>query len=92
MLSPSPSPTQAHDPIRKSCLKILINLLTPIFSERLPNEPEPPADARNAEAFATELEDCVFEIYGEQSDFDGKAPGNKYKYVTNMNHLIIRID
>jgi hypothetical protein len=77
--SSSPTPTSADDPIRKSCLKILVNLLTPIFSERLPDEPEPPAEAGNAEKFATELEACVFEIYGDQSEFDGKLPGNKYK-------------
>ncbi|KAG8691752.1 hypothetical protein FRC11_010623 [Ceratobasidium sp. 423] len=75
----TPPPNSADDPIRKSCLELLIKLLTPIFSERLPDEPEHPAQAVGAEQFATELEACIFNIYGDQTDFDGKVPGNKYK-------------
>ncbi|KAG8746222.1 hypothetical protein FRC10_005738 [Ceratobasidium sp. 414] len=83
--SPSASPAEsAEDPIRKSCLKILVNLLTPIFSERLPEEPDPPVESRNAEQFATALEACVFDIYAEQGDFDEKIPGNKYKERVRM--------
>ncbi|KAG9103641.1 hypothetical protein FRC06_009145 [Ceratobasidium sp. 370] len=81
--SPSPADS-AEDPIRKSCLKILVNLLTPIFSERLPEEPDPPAESQNAEQFATALEACVFEIYAEQGDFGEKTPGNKYKERVRM--------
>ncbi|KAJ1306574.1 hypothetical protein OPQ81_007575 [Rhizoctonia solani] len=75
----TPTVTSADDPVRKSCLEILIKLLTPIFSERLPDEPEPPTQAVSAEQFATELEVCIFDIYGDQTEFDGKVPGNKYK-------------
>ncbi|CAE6521143.1 unnamed protein product [Rhizoctonia solani] len=77
-------PTSADDPIRKSCLEILIKLLTPIFSERLPDEPEPAAQAVVAEQFATELEACIFGIYGDLTDFEGKMPGNKYKERVRM--------
>ncbi|KAG8688751.1 hypothetical protein FRC08_011277, partial [Ceratobasidium sp. 394] len=83
--SPSSSPSDsAEDPIRKSCLKILVNLLAPIFSERLPEEPDPPAESQNAEQFATALEACVFEIYAEQGEFGEKTPGNKYKERVRM--------
>ncbi|KAH7335510.1 transcription factor S-II, central domain-containing protein [Rhizoctonia solani] len=81
---PSPPPGTADDPIRKSCLEILVKLLAPIFSERLPDEPEPPAHAVGVDHFATELEACIFEIYGDQTDFDGKIPGNKYKERVRM--------
>ncbi|KAF8757608.1 SPOC domain [Rhizoctonia solani] len=77
--APSPPLTSAEDPIRKSCLELLVRLLTPIFSEGLPDEPEPPTNAVGAEQFATELETCVFEIYADHTDFDNKIPGNKYK-------------
>ncbi|CAE6368904.1 unnamed protein product [Rhizoctonia solani] len=77
--APNPPPTSTEDPIRKSCLELLVKLLAPLFSERLPDEPEPPADAVGAEQFATQLETCVFHIYADQTDFDGKVPGNKYK-------------
>ncbi|CAE7228631.1 unnamed protein product [Rhizoctonia solani] len=80
----SPPPVSADDPIRKSCLEILIKLLTPIFSERLPDEPEPPVEAVGAEQFATELEACIFDIYGDPTDFDGRIPGNKYKERVRM--------
>ncbi|KAG8705208.1 hypothetical protein FRC09_003096 [Ceratobasidium sp. 395] len=83
--SPSASPSgSAEDPIRKSCLKLLVNLLTPIFSERLPEEPDPPAESGNAEQFATSLEACVFEIYAEQGEYSEKSPGNKYKERVRM--------
>lgn len=77
----SPGPSSDEDPVRKSCLKLLIALLTPIFAERLPEEPDPPADSSNPEQYATELEACVFEIYAEPGEYEGKTPGNKYKYV-----------
>ncbi|CAE6428974.1 unnamed protein product [Rhizoctonia solani] len=81
---PTPPPGTADDPIRKSCLEILVKLLVPIFSERLPDEPGPPEHAVGADHFATELEACIFEIYGDQTDFDGKIPGNKYKERVRM--------
>ncbi|CAE6367280.1 unnamed protein product [Rhizoctonia solani] len=81
---PGPPPTSADDAIRKSCLEILVKLLTPIFSERLPGELEPVSQAVVAEQFATELESCIFEIYGDPTDFDGKIPGNKYKERVRM--------
>ncbi|KAF8596770.1 hypothetical protein BDV93DRAFT_527877 [Ceratobasidium sp. AG-I] len=77
--SSSPGPGSSDDPVRKSCLKLLVALLTPIFAERLPDELDPPAEGGNPEQYATELEACVFEIYAEPGEYDGKVPGNKYK-------------
>ncbi|QRW02810.1 transcription elongation factor S-II [Ceratobasidium sp. AG-Ba] len=81
------SNSSPEDPIRKSCLKILINLLTPIFSERLPEDPSLLPENGDAESFATSLESSLFEIYAEQDDFGDKTPGNKYKSVVVYRHV-----